>query len=239
MCGVKLKAGTLRGAQNVSGVVSDSGPPVGWGAFCKSRAHPNSLKYSAQPRPCRGRRGVNVVFPPGAFALSSSWGVCEVHLLVSRSAFGVRLVGGVSCDCGLVVMFILANFRGSGRSSSAFLFCNLVCLPVNSRSKTQLSRTRKSFESVEPWRRRDVPRAGRRPPRRAARGRRSVRPSAARRGAGRRSAAPAGASPRRVATTSEAIVHGVRSRCECFPGQWASAGDRSRLWLCCGVLDFP
>ena len=110
-----------------------------------------------------------------------------------------------------------------------------LCLPF--RSLKQLPRTRSS-QSFEPWRRRDVPRAGRRPRRRAARGRRSVRPSAARRGAGR-SAAPAGASPRRVATTSEAIVHGVRLRCECFPGQWASAGDRSRFWGCCGVLDSP
>ena len=58
----------------------------------------------------------------------------------------------------------------------------------------------------EPWRRRDVPRAGRRPPRRAARGSPpSGRPSAARRGA-RRSAAPAGASPRRSPRRPEALV---------------------------------
>ena len=58
----------------------------------------------------------------------------------------------------------------------------------------------------ESWRRRDVPRAGRRPRRRAARGSPpSARPSAARRGA-RRSAAPAGASPRRSPRRPKALV---------------------------------
>ena len=77
-----------------------------------------------------------------------------------------------------------------------------LCLP--SRSLKQLPRTRSS-QSSEPWRRRDVPRAGRPPRRRAARGRPSGRPSAARRGAGR-SAVRAGASPRRAATMPEAFV---------------------------------
>ena len=77
-----------------------------------------------------------------------------------------------------------------------------LCLP--SRSLKQLSRTRSS-QSSEPWRPRDVPRAGRPPRRRAARGRPSVRPSAARRGAGR-SAVRAGASPRRAATMPEVFV---------------------------------
>ena len=77
-----------------------------------------------------------------------------------------------------------------------------LCLPF--RSLKQLPRTRSS-QSFEPWRRRDVPRAGRPPRRRAARGRPSGRPSAARRGAGR-SAVRAGASPRRVATMPEASV---------------------------------
>ena len=71
-------------------------------------------------------------------------------------------------------------------------------------SSKQLCCTRSS-ESFEPWRRRDVPRAGRRPRRRAARGWPSARPSAARRGVGR-SAVPAGASPRRAAMTLEASV---------------------------------
>ena len=57
----------------------------------------------------------------------------------------------------------------------------------------------RSLQSTEPWRPRDVLRAGRPPPRRVARGSRpGGRPSAARRRAAR-SAVPAGASPRRAA----------------------------------------
>ena len=76
----------------------------------------------------------------------------------------------------------------------------------------------RSSESFEPWRPRDVPRAGRPPRRRAARGRPSVRPSAARRGAGR-SAVPAGASRRRVATTPKAPVRTVFSS-SVFPSEF-------------------
>ena len=72
--------------------------------------------------------------------------------------------------------------------------------------RLQLSRT-PSLKSIEPWRPRDVRRAGRPPPRRAARGSRpGVRPSAVPRRAAARSAVPAGASPRRVAMTPKPVV---------------------------------
>ena len=76
---------------------------------------------------------------------------------------------------------------------------------------SDLSRIR-SPPSLEPWRPRDVPRAGRPPPRRVARGSRpGGRPSAARRRAAR-SAVPAGASPRRVATMPKNMVRQKSAR---------------------------
>ena len=81
--------------------------------------------------------------------------------------------------------------------------CCVWCLPVVQFSDLSCIR---SLPSLEPWRPRDVPRAGRPPPRRVARGRRpGGRPSAARRRAAR-SAAPAGASPRRVVTMPKNMV---------------------------------
>ena len=95
-----------------------------------------------------------------------------------------------------------AGLCGSGLCLQYFLCC--LC--------DSLHRSSKKFPAPvvpsrsEPWRRRDVPRAGRRPRRRAARGSPpSARPSAARRGA-RRSAAPAGASPRRSPRRPKALV---------------------------------
>jgi hypothetical protein len=70
----------------------------------------------------------------------------------------------------------------------------------------------RSLQSTEPWRPRDVLRAGRPPPRRVARGSRpGGRPSAARRRAAR-SAVPAGASPRRVATMPKNMVRKKSAR---------------------------
>ena len=113
-----------------------------------------------------------------------------------------------------------------------YVCVSVIVPPFFPRSK-QLSRTRSS-ESLEPWRRRDVPRAGRPPRRRAARGRPSGRPSAARRGAGP-SAVPAGASPRRVATMPEVSVP-FASRSFCASIQIIIAATQGCLHWCLHIL---
>ena len=86
-----------------------------------------------------------------------------------------------------------------GVSYGEFLF---VCVGVAALLPPGLDRScasRVVSHSIEPWRPRDVRRAGRRPPRRVARGSPAVRPSAVRRRAAP-SAVPAAASPRRAVT---------------------------------------
>ena len=78
-----------------------------------------------------------------------------------------------------------------------FVSKRLIVFGLGLSLRLQLSRT-PSLKSIEPWRPRDVRRAGRRPRRRAARGSPAARPSAVRRRAVP-SAVPAGASPRRAA----------------------------------------
>ena len=159
--------------------------PIFWSAFKCGHAHKRAPRYH--------------IFKIYIGFLRWSRHVCFCFYIV--------FVGGdfLSVEFRMASMILMCCFP-SGCNESAIPFewvCCVWCLPVVQFSDLSCIR---SLPSLEPWRPRDVPRAGRPPPRRVARGRRpGGRPSAARRRAAR-SAVPAGASPRRVAMMPKFVV---------------------------------